>query len=117
MTNPTTISYEELRARFPQPAPASEAELEALRRLLDIARHDTGQSRRVASFLLAWWNAQSCGGFDLTDLWAVDEAIAKDMLIVLGLIARVHEYPPALGFESEFKQILRAWRPQLAEGA
>jgi hypothetical protein len=117
MTNPTTITYEELRARFPEPKPPSGAELDALRRLLAIAQHDTGQSRRVAGFLLAWWNAQSCGGFDLTDLWAVDEEIAQDMLVVLGLIARVHQYPPALGFEAEFKQIVRAWRSEPAEGA
>jgi hypothetical protein len=37
-----------------------------------------------------------------------NEAIAQDMLVVLGLIARIHQYPPALGFEAEFKQIVRA---------
>jgi hypothetical protein len=34
--------------------------------------------RVVANFLLAWWN--ECGGFDLTDVWAVDTAIAVDMV-------------------------------------
>jgi hypothetical protein len=29
----------------------------ALERLIDIAHRDTGQSRRVADFLLPWWNA------------------------------------------------------------
>jgi hypothetical protein len=38
----------------------------ALARLIKIAKGDTGQSRRVADFLLAWWNAGSCGSFDLT---------------------------------------------------
>ena len=51
----------------------------ALFRLIDIARSDTGQSRRVADFLLAWWNAGSCGSFDLTSLWALDWAIVEDM--------------------------------------
>ena len=33
----------------------------ALERLIYVARADTGQSRRVASFLLAWWNAAEIG--------------------------------------------------------
>lgn len=108
-----TITLEDLFAMCRAPAQASDAELAALRRLIDVARHDTGQSRRVAGFLLAWWNAASCGGFDLTDLWAVDRDIAQDMLAVIGLVARIHEYPPALGFDAEFRQIVRAWRPEL----
>ena len=50
---------------------------DALERLIDIARGDTGQSRKVANFLLAWWNAEECGGFDLTDVWGVDKSIAR----------------------------------------
>ena len=45
-----------------------------------IAKRDTGQSRRVANFLLAWHNAEENGGWDPTDLWGVDTAIAEDML-------------------------------------
>ena len=37
----------------------------ALERLLRIARKDTGQTRRVASFLLAWHNTEENGGWDL----------------------------------------------------
>jgi len=47
----------------------------ALERLLAIALQGTGQSRRVADFLLAWWNARQCGGFDLTTMWGCDSAI------------------------------------------
>ena len=42
----------------------------ALERLIKIAQGDTGQSRMTAEFLLSWWNAANCGGFDLTTLWA-----------------------------------------------
>jgi hypothetical protein len=35
------------------------AETEALERLIEIAKRDTGQSRRVADLLLAWWNQWS----------------------------------------------------------
>ena len=38
------------------------AGLEALTRLIEIAQKDTGQSRRVADFLLAWHNAAENGG-------------------------------------------------------
>lgn len=51
----------------------------AFERLLKIAKSDAGQSRRVASFILSWWNASSLGGFDLADLFAVDQTIAADM--------------------------------------
>jgi len=90
-------------------------ELAALGRLIKIAKSDTGQSRRVADFLLAWWNAGSCGGFDLTNLWAVDGAIAEDMALVVRLIGRVHSYPDALGYGADFAEIVEQWRPELIE--
>ena len=86
----------------------------ALRRLIEIAKRDTGQSRRVADFLLAWWNAVQCGGFDLTNLFAVDGAIAADIATVFALIARVNKYPDTLGFGKDFEAIVREWRPELA---
>lgn len=87
----------------------------ALDRLVLIAQSDTGQSRRVANFLLAWWNATECGGFDLTDLWMVDRAIADDILTVIGLIARRHEYPTAYGYGPQFEQLVADWRPRLVD--
>ena len=88
---------------------------ESLERLIAIAQSDTGQARRVADFLLAWWNAGSCGGFDFTDLWGIDRSIADDMVIVFGYVARVNAYPDALGFNAEFQSIVRGWRPELAD--
>lgn len=57
----------------------SDHERDAFERLLKIAKSDTGQSRRVAAFILAWWNANRLGGFDLRDLFGVDQVIAADM--------------------------------------
>lgn len=91
---------------------ASKEETAALKRLIVIAQGDTGQSRRVADFLLAWWNAGTCGAFDLTTLWGVDASIARDMVTVFGLIAKVNQYPNSLGYEEPFKRIVRAWRPE-----
>ena len=59
------------------------APLEALGRLCQIAKRDTGRSRPVASSLLAWHNAEENGWWDPTDMWNVDTAIAEDMLVVL----------------------------------
>lgn len=85
--------------------------IEALGRLIDIARSDTGQAARVANFLLAWWNAERDGGFDLTDLWMVDQSIADDMILVFALAARSRCYPDAFGFNGAiFHQIVTDWR-------
>ncbi len=86
----------------------------AFHRLVAIAQGDTGQSRRVADFLLAWWNACECGGFDLTSLWGIDTSIAEDIVIVFGCVARTHSYPDALGYNEQFQSIVRTWRPELA---
>ena len=88
---------------------------ESLERLIAIAQSDTGQARRVADFLLAWWNAGSCGGFDLTNLWGVDDSIADDMVIVFGYVARANAYPDTVGFNTAFQSIARGWRPELTD--
>ena len=85
----------------------------ALERLIRIAQSDTGQSRRVANFLLAWWNAEECGGFDLTDLWNVDSAIADDLVTVFGLLANLNSYPDTLGYSQQFERIVADWRSTL----
>ncbi|MFT0549140.1 hypothetical protein ACMHYO_22720 [Allopusillimonas ginsengisoli] len=122
--NAPTISPERLAQQLAEAqewndaAPNTDAEVDALFRLIGIAEGNTGQSRKVADFLLAWWNAGTCGGFDLTTLWSVDTAIAKDILTVSGLIARRCQYPdsllPSLG--ATFEGLVRQWRPEVANG-
>lgn len=85
------------------------AQINALERLCVVAQGDTGQSCRVARFLLAWHNAEDNGGWDPCDLWNVDTEIAEDMLTVLRL-AYERLYPGDLGFEKEIKAIWRLWR-------
>jgi hypothetical protein len=93
----------------------NDLERAALERLIRIAKGDTGQSRRVADFLLAWWNADNCGGFDLTHLWALDDAITADITAVFAFIARVSQYPDTLGYGADFKTIVHEWRPNLVD--
>lgn len=82
----------------------------ALDRLLRLAESDSGQSRRVADFLLAWHNAAENGGWDPVDLWGVDEAIADDMFKVLQLVRDLHVYPDQFGLSREFEALWRRWR-------
>ncbi|MEM5371016.1 hypothetical protein V4C53_33955 [Paraburkholderia azotifigens] len=95
-------------------ATITSAESAALNRLITHAQGDTGQSRRVADFLLAWWNAKSCGGFDITAAWGLDDEIAADVITVFGAAVRSNVYPDTLGFGPQFERLVREWRPELA---
>lgn len=86
-------------------------------RLLEVARSDTGQARRVADFLLARWNAGQCGGFDLTHLWQLDDELVRAIQAVIGVIARTQCYPGSLGYGPAFQAVVAAWRPELDEPA
>lgn len=93
-----------------------EPERAALERLITIAKSDTGQARRVADFLLAWWNATTCRAFDLTDSWGLDEQITNDMSVIFHFIVRSQGcYPDMLGYEADFLKIIAEWRPHLSE--
>ncbi|MDH0734780.1 DUF7673 family protein [Achromobacter spanius] len=113
--------FDRMRARRDQDAcdrsdPAlKKSGMQALQRLIEIARRDTQQSKRVADFLLSWWNATSCGGFDLSDFWSVDAEIADDMVTVIGLIRRSRAYPDTFGTQvhDQFKALVTLWRPAL----
>ncbi|GGB04209.1 hypothetical protein GCM10011491_35410 [Brucella endophytica] len=85
----------------------------AFERLLKIALSDMGQSGRVAAFVLAWWNADTLGGFNIADLSRVDSSIAADMIHVLSWLAAQTgiEYPTA--YRSEIEEIIRKWRPEI----
>jgi hypothetical protein len=82
----------------------------ALDRLIAIAQRDTGQSRRVANFLLAWWNASDNGGFDLTDMWSVDREIAADMVTIFAFVASRQVYANHFGYQKQMEAIWERWR-------
>lgn len=86
----------------------------ALDRLFDLAASDTGQSRRAANFLLAWWNASDWGGFDLADLFGVDRAVAADMAQVFAYLGQ-HSgaiYADAFGYREGMAELVERWRPE-----
>ncbi len=92
------------------PVPATRA---AIERLIEVARHDTHQARHCANFLLAWWNAEELGGFDLTELWALDGELRDAMVLVFAFIAHHHVYPSEYAFRSEIEELIRLWRPRV----
>ncbi|ARP82949.1 hypothetical protein CAL12_20435 [Bordetella genomosp. 8] len=91
--------------------------VDALWRLIRIANQYTERSKRDADLLLAWWNATSCGGFDLADLWSVDREIADDMMRVLSLIRQTKAYPGTLSptIHAAFKSLVTSRRPHLVD--
>lgn len=82
----------------------------ALQKLIDIANNDTGQARRVANFILAWWNADVHGGFDLIDLANVDRDVSDGMATVFTFLAREDDLVHPDAYKPEIIQINRRWR-------
>lgn len=72
-----------------------EAGIAALRRLLDVARSDTGQSGVVALFLLGLYNGRDFK-FDMTELRRLDRELFEDCLTLLRMDhnpeKEVHQY-------------------------
>lgn len=87
----------------------------ALERLLAVAQSDTGQAGRVASFILAWWNGESFGGFDFADLFAVDERIALDMATIFAWLAKQGGAVYPTEYRADIDQIIQQWRPEVWE--
>jgi hypothetical protein len=96
-----------------RPEQITPTERQALDNLLRHAQGDTGQSRRVADFLLAWWNLSECGKHDLTTAWGLDDDLMEDVCVVFRLASRANSYPDTLGYGPQFEAVVRAWRPEL----
>ena len=85
----------------------------ALTRLIPIAMSDTGQSKRVADFLMAWWNGPDLGHFQIADIFGLDVAIANDITTVIGFLGqndRGAVYIDSLGVAEEMQDIIALWR-------
>lgn len=82
----------------------------ALDRLLAVAMQNSSQSKHCADFLLAWWNADDNGGFDLTALWGLDSELATACSLVFIWLATNNHYPDDIGYGSQFKAVWQKWR-------
>lgn len=78
-------------------------DVDALARLLEIARNHSGQCRVVAGFLLSLYNGTRFK-FDLTDFRLLDTAIFKDCLEVMKM-----DHCPAREVHTYFKNGGAIW--------
>lgn len=89
----------------------SEIEGQALERLIAYAQPGTGGGKRVAAFLLAWWNADRCGGYNLVDAWYCDDDVVEDIIVIFNYIVRNPRlYPDQLGYGDDFEKLVLKWR-------
>ncbi|KPH63570.1 hypothetical protein [Novosphingobium sp. ST904] len=89
----------------------------ALDRLIDVARSDTGQSKRVANFLLAWWNGDDWGHFPIADLFGLDREVGLDIARIVGFLAAYPEaiYADQFGRREELIALVHQWREVVSE--
>lgn len=72
---------------------------------MELAVPDTGQVRRFAHFLLAWHGAAVNGGRDSSDLWRLEEAAGRNVLLMLSLFRYERRYLNDLGFAEKITVI------------
>ena len=103
----TLIKLRDYEEQLPE---VREAGIAALKRLLEVAQHDTGQSGVVALFLLGLYNGRDFK-FDMTELRRLDPNLLEDCLSVLRMDhnpeKEVHQY-----FENGqeiWQDLRRAW--------
>ncbi|MDO9099664.1 MAG: hypothetical protein Q7V53_02820 [Caldisericota bacterium] len=112
--------YAERAQREAERPAIEEAGRAALERLFVVAQRDTGQSRRIAAFLLGCYNGTRFP-FDLTDFRGLDFELFEDCLAVLRMDYQprqeVHNYFPQGG--QKFEQLAHDWRlvDRLRDGA
>ena len=89
---------------------------EALGRLFAIAlpksrATSTGASRKVADFLLAWWNGAEAEHFSLLQPSNVDETIGEDMLTIMAYLAQNPViYADQRGYKAAMGEIWERYR-------
>jgi hypothetical protein len=83
--------------------------------LLNSLETDRGHrnARSAANFILAWWNAESLGAFDIADQFALDQTIARDMATVFSWLASRSNAAYPEEYRTEIEAIIEAWRPEV----
>lgn len=67
----------------------SPEEKAALAALFDLAEGYGGGAARARRLLCAWFNGAELGGFDLADLWSLDDKHRAAAVVVFTLVARL----------------------------
>lgn len=89
----------------------TDGELAALDRCFTRAFGCSGGESRVRRLLFAWHNAEELGGFDLTDLWSLDESWRSDALTVIKMIARSPQgwYADRYGYGEQMESLVKTF--------
>ena len=93
------------------------AEQQAIDSLFDIANSHRPDARQAANFMLAWWNAAACGGFDLQDLRQMGPRLGESVAEIMDMIWQVGCGPEHLGYSNDFKELVAKWRSHSDAGS
>lgn len=63
----------------------------------------------VAAFLMAWHDPENHGGFNLSDLWVMNEKSRKAAVVLFGWLSKNHIAPHELGLQIVFNAIAARW--------
>lgn len=85
--------------------------VEAIERLIDIARGDSGGSRRAAKFLLSLWDGDRFK-VDLQELLYVDQEQFEDMQAVMKGLFDLNAQLYTFVSQETMSPILEIWGPQ-----
>lgn len=86
---------------------------EATKRLISLANGDSGGSRVARNFVLAWWNFENFGGFDLNSMADLDVAHRADIATVVVYLSEQSNATYPYEFRKDIEQIIIKWRPDV----
>lgn len=92
----------------------TKAQREALVSMFELAEGYGGGAARARRLLCAWFNGAELGGFDLADLWSLDDHHRKAAVVIFEMVANlpVGTYADAIdGFGERMVALAkRRWR-------
>lgn len=82
----------------------------ATKRLVELAKSDTGQSRIARNFVLAWWNFDEFGGFDPVSMSSLDEKFRADIATIITYLASLESPKYPTEFRADIAEIIKTWK-------
>lgn len=102
------MSYEKSLAHF-QYDELDELVSLSIRDLIAAAIAGDCAAEPVAAFLMAWHDPDSYGGFNLSDLWVMNEKSRQAAVVLFVWLSKNHVTPRELGLQIVFNAIADRW--------